>query len=83
MGAVAVGEDFVIALPYGPGADWVRNVLAQGTAELIHEGRTVAVRDPELVATAEVLGDLPVPEQRALRLFAVDRCLRLRPAPEG
>jgi hypothetical protein len=80
---VAVGDDFVIALPYGPGADWVSNVLAAGSATLIHEGRTVPVDQPELVPTADVVENLPSSEQRTLRLFGVDQCLRVRPAGRG
>jgi deazaflavin-dependent oxidoreductase (nitroreductase family) len=81
VGPFAVGDDFVIALPYGPGADWVRNVLTNGSATLVHEGRTVTVHDPEVVSTALVVADLPPSEQRTLRLFAVDQFLRVRPAP--
>jgi deazaflavin-dependent oxidoreductase (nitroreductase family) len=81
VGPTDVDGGFVIALPYGPGADWVRNVLASGSATLAHEGRTVAVHQPEVVATAEVIGDLPASERRTLRLFGVDQCLRLRLAP--
>src|SRR5712692_5869519 len=32
---------FVIALTYGPNADWVRNVLANGGCELEYRGRRV------------------------------------------
>ena len=39
VGPFAVGDDFVIGLPYGPGADWVRNVLANGSATLVHQGQ--------------------------------------------
>jgi hypothetical protein len=46
VGPFEVGDHFVIALPYGPGADWVRNVLAQGSAMLVHEGRTVPIHFP-------------------------------------
>jgi hypothetical protein len=83
VGPFAVGDDFVIALPYGPGADWVRNVVASGFATLVHEGRTVPVDRPEVVPTAEVIRELPTSEQRTLRLFGVDQCLRVRPAPVG
>ena len=83
VGPIAVGDDFVIALPYGPGADWVRNVVASGSATLVHEGRTVPVHQPELVPTAEIIRELPSSEQRTLRLFGVDQCLRVRPAPAG
>ena len=80
VGPFAVGDDFVIALPYGPGADWVRNVLANGSATIVHEGQTVAVHQPEVVSTADVVRDLPSSEQRTLRLFRVDQCLRVRRA---
>jgi deazaflavin-dependent oxidoreductase (nitroreductase family) len=83
VGPFAVRDGFVIALPYGPGADWVRNVLANGTATLVHEGRTVLVHQPEVVSTTEVLQDLPSSERRTLRLFGVDQCLRVRPGPGG
>lgn len=83
VGPFAVGDVFVIALPFGPGVDWVRNVVANGSATLVHDGRTVPVHEPEVVSTAEVMEDLPSSEQRTLRLFGVDQCLRVRPAPVG
>src|SRR6187549_1634433 len=49
VGPFAVGDFFVIALPYGPRADWVRNVVATGSAILVHEGRTVPIHEPEVV----------------------------------
>jgi hypothetical protein len=80
VGPFAVGDDFVIALPYGPRADWVRNVMTTGSAILVHEGRTVPIHEPEVVPVAEVITDLPSSEQRTLRLFGVDECLRVRPS---
>ena len=83
MGLFAVGDAFVIAWPYGPGADWVRNVMANGSATLMHEGRKVPLNEPEIVSVAEVIADLPTSERRTLRLFGVDECLRVRPALVG
>jgi hypothetical protein len=78
------GDDgFVIALPYGPGTDWVRNVMANGSATLVHEGRTVSLSQPEVMPIADVIRDLPSSGQRTLRLFRVNQCLRLRPASES
>jgi deazaflavin-dependent oxidoreductase (nitroreductase family) len=37
-----------VALTYGPGADWTRNVLAAGTCTLHTRGRRVACRDARL-----------------------------------
>ena len=81
VGPFAVGDAFVIALPYGPRADWVRNVMAKGSAILVHDGRTVLIHEPQVVSVDEVIVDLPSSEQRTLRLFGVDECLRARPAP--
>ncbi len=81
VGPFAVGEDFVIALPYGPGADWVRNVLASGSATLVHEGSTIPIDRPEVVPVGLVVDDLPPSQQRVLRVFGVEECLRVQRAP--
>ena len=81
VGPFAVGDGFVIALPYGPGTDWVRNVMANGSATIVHEGSTLTVQEPEIVPTTEIVGDLPSSEQRTLRVFRVDHCLRVRRGP--
>jgi hypothetical protein len=74
----ATDDGFVVSLPYGSTADWVENVLALGTAVLIHEGRTFAVNRPEVVPVAQVEGLFPPSEQRTHRLFRIEHCLRLR-----
>ncbi len=74
----ATDDGFVIALPYGSDTDWLKNVLASGSATIVDEGNTYRVDQPELVPTAVAAPHLPAKEQRNLRLFAVDRCLRVR-----
>lgn len=74
----ATRDGFVIALPYGPGTDWIKNVLATGSATIVTEGETWLVDRPELVPTSVATPYLPAKEQRGLRRFAVDRCLRVR-----
>ena len=77
---VATADGFVVALPYGPDTDWVKNVLAAGSAELVTEGATHAVDQPEVV-DIDVVGDaFPPNEQRTHRLFGVTSCLRLHRA---
>ena len=68
----------MISLPYGPDTDWLKNVLASGSATIVDEGNTYGVDRPELVPTAVAAPHLPAKEQRTLRLFAVDQCLRVR-----
>jgi deazaflavin-dependent oxidoreductase (nitroreductase family) len=78
IGPFPTADGFLVALPYGTRADWARNVLAAGRATLVFDGEEVAVGSPELVATAEVLDELPEGERRTLRTFGVEQCLRLR-----
>ena len=82
IGAVVSGDGFVIALPYGTQANWVRNVLAAGTATLVHEGHTYTVDRPELVPMAGLEACFSEADQRAQRVTRVDQCLRLRNAGE-
>lgn len=70
------GDRFVIALPYGTRPDWVKNVMAAGTAELVHEGETIAVGSPVVRSIAP--DDVPEKEQKALRMFGNTECLELR-----
>lgn len=76
-------EGFVIALPYGSTSDWVRNVLAAGSATIVEEGRTYEVDRPQLVPVSEVVDALPKSEQRTLRLFRVEQALRVHRADPG
>ena len=41
-------DGFVIALTYGPGADWVRNVISAGGCELETRRRRYQVGDPRV-----------------------------------
>jgi deazaflavin-dependent oxidoreductase (nitroreductase family) len=43
------GTGYIIALPYGSGADWVKNVLAAGGCELMTRGRRLRMVEPTLV----------------------------------
>lgn len=44
------GNIYVITLPYGSGADWVRNVIAAGGAELEASGHRIRLTQPVLKA---------------------------------
>ncbi|HLU31896.1 MAG TPA: nitroreductase family deazaflavin-dependent oxidoreductase [Acidimicrobiia bacterium] len=81
VGVMEVGDDYLITLPYGTSADWVKNVLAAGAAEVVHEGRTVPVGDPELVSAGVVSTGVPAREILTQRLYGIDQMLRLRPRP--
>jgi deazaflavin-dependent oxidoreductase (nitroreductase family) len=74
----ATDDGFVIALPYGTSSNWVKNVLAAGSATLVTEGQTYEVDKPEIVPLSEVVDVLPSKERRNLRLFRVEQALRAR-----
>jgi deazaflavin-dependent oxidoreductase (nitroreductase family) len=76
-------DGFVIALPYGSQADWLRNILASGAATLTHEGRTYELFDPEVVPTTDVDDLFPPADRRAHRIFGTTECLRLRTSPRS
>jgi deazaflavin-dependent oxidoreductase (nitroreductase family) len=80
VGVVPDGDGFLIALPYGPRTQWLRNVLAAGEAVLVTEGRTIAVDRPEVIPTEEVADRFSSTDQRSFRIFATNDCLRLHRA---
>lgn len=80
IGPVVADDGFVIPLPYGTTPDWLKNVMAAGSAVIIHEGNTYAVSHPEIVPSSVAFVHVPQAEQRALRAFAVDQFLRVRRA---
>jgi deazaflavin-dependent oxidoreductase (nitroreductase family) len=43
------GDGYVIALTYGSGAQWVRNVLAAGGCEVTTRGRRIPLTEPGIV----------------------------------
>lgn len=78
VGVVANGDAFLVALPYGSRTQWLRNVLAAGSATLVHEGNTYQVDRPELIAMATVADRFPASDQGMFRWLRVEDCLRLR-----
>jgi deazaflavin-dependent oxidoreductase (nitroreductase family) len=49
VGVVPTDATFLIALPWGPGTDWVRNVRAAGGCTIRWRGHDYACTEPELV----------------------------------
>ena len=78
IGAVPAGGGFVIGLPYGTRADWLKNVIASGSATIVHEGDTYEVDQPEVLPIEAASDYFSTQDQRAQRLFAVEQCLRVR-----
>jgi deazaflavin-dependent oxidoreductase (nitroreductase family) len=84
VGVVAADDGFLIALVYGSRTNWVQNVLASGSATIVHEGNTYAVDHPEIIPMQAVKARFTASDQRGFRWLRVDRALRVRRVePEG
>lgn len=73
------GDRFLIALTYGSGSQWVRNVLAQGGCELETQGHTVRLSDPHLLHDEEGRA-VPALHRHILKLLDVADFLELTAA---
>lgn len=73
------GEAYVFALTYGSDVQWVKNVLAAGSAELRVGSKTVPLTAPEVFVDRK-RRLMPLPVRMVLRLLRVSEFLRMRPA---
>ncbi len=73
------GDDYIFALTYGSDVQWVKNVLAAGSADVQIGDRTIALTDPELFVDPRRLL-MPLPVRVLLGFTRVSGFLRMRPA---
>jgi deazaflavin-dependent oxidoreductase (nitroreductase family) len=78
VGVVAADDGFLIALVYGSRTNWLQNVLASGSATIVHEGQTYGVDQPELISMQAVSAHFTTGDQQGFRLLRVDQALRVR-----
>jgi hypothetical protein len=74
----ATSDAFVIVLPWGPGTNWARNVLAAGECVMTWKGVDHRVTRPELITTADARPYFgPVTWTVVQRLIRAESFLRL------
>ena len=78
VGVVAADDGFLIALVYGSRTQWLQNVLASGSATIVHEGQTYEVDQPEIIPMQAVEAQFTAGDQQGFRLLRVDQALRVR-----
>lgn len=71
------GGAYVVPRIYGPDADWVQNVLAAGSCELITRGRRTQMT--AAFVQDETRSDMPVLLRPILRVLEVADFVRLTP----
>jgi deazaflavin-dependent oxidoreductase (nitroreductase family) len=78
VGVVATDDGFLIALVYGSRTNWLQNVLASGSATIVHEGQAYRVDRPELIPMQAAAARFTGGDQQGFRLLHVDQALRVR-----
>lgn len=63
--AFVEGRDLSVVLNYGTQSEWVRNVIAAGSADVVHRGKRYQLTGPRVVST--VSAELP-PFMQAMRV---------------
>ncbi|MCW6006023.1 hypothetical protein K1W54_15755 [Micromonospora sp. CPCC 205371] len=77
LDAHPVADGYVFIPMYGPATDWVRNVLAAGTAHLIIDGAEVRLASPRLVAKRDVWPLVPPGTKTPITVSDETKLLRM------
>ena len=75
--AVEHDDGFLIALPYGERTDWMKNVLASGTATIKTHGESYNVDQPQVIPMTDATRYFGPKEQKLHRRFDVETCLQV------
>jgi deazaflavin-dependent oxidoreductase (nitroreductase family) len=67
VSAYPLGDGFVIAVLYGTGSQWVRNVMAAGRFDLRTKGRDHSLERPEIIPPIRALPAFPAYQRGMLR----------------
>jgi deazaflavin-dependent oxidoreductase (nitroreductase family) len=70
-------NEMIIALTYGPGAEWIKNLQRTGGGTLVARNRRRAFGPPRLDRGIMTAPGIPWPIRRFLALVGVDEYLRL------
>ena len=63
--------------------DWLKNILAKGSAAVVTNGQTYEVNRPEVIPMTEATAYFRPREQRMHRQFHVDSALQVHQRPEA
>ncbi len=77
LDAFPIPGGYLFILVYGSRSDWVRNILAAGSARLLVDGKEVELTAPRVVGRDEALESLPVRSRRPVRVLRITEFLRM------
>jgi deazaflavin-dependent oxidoreductase (nitroreductase family) len=81
IGVFPMEDDFLSVLSYGSDTDWLRNIRAAGSAELVSDGQTYRVAAGQVIGRDEALPYVPSGQLPFVRLFGVTEFLVLQRVP--
>ncbi len=76
--ATPIPDGFIIPLPYGTEVDWLKNVLADGSARLDYDGVSHHAEAPEIVPASTFDHYLPTRWRARMRWFNNEYFLKLK-----
>ena len=77
-----IGDGFVITMTFGPGADWVRNVLAAGGCTIRWKGHEYREVEPEILDFEHAAFAFRSWQRSIVRAFGAPGFIRLRHAEQ-
>jgi len=75
--AASTPDSLYIGLPWGPGTDWVRNLLAAGGGTVRWKGVSYAVSEPTIVGSAEAVAAAKTLPRLMMSRWKLEHFLRL------
>jgi deazaflavin-dependent oxidoreductase (nitroreductase family) len=72
------GDMILIPLPYGENVDWLRNILAKGSCELLGNRSRITAATPEVLEAAVAVPLLPRWRGKVFQIFKIEKFLRLK-----
>ncbi len=75
LDAYPTKRGFVLVVRYGPGSDWVRNILAAGKANLRFDEREHSLSSPRLVGQEDAVAELEIGFEPRSDFFKADHYL--------
>lgn len=73
-----VGETIIIPLSYGENVDWLRNVLANGSCEILRQNNWMRAINPIVIDSEMALTILPEKRGKLFKRFNLEKFLRLQ-----
>lgn len=77
LDAHPIENGYLFIMNYGRDSDWVKNILAAGSATLRVDGREVALRSPRVITKEDALPLLPTTSKWPPDPMNITECLRM------